>query len=222
MDPAGLATAGPFAPTWRAVPSRFPPIQAFDLVASPDDLEAVMELEGWTNDRLVRHRLQRLPRAEWVFGRPNASVVMAAFLHASPEGARFSDAQLGAWYAALAERTALKEVAHHLRREAMRSNRADIAGQYRLYRARLEGRYVDLRILAEAAPLLVPDDYAPGQAFGAAVRATACAGIVYPSVRDPTGTNLAAFHPPHVQDVLQGPHFELTVPRAGRIVARRL
>ena len=70
-------------PTVRLVPSRFPPIGLLDTVATAADLAAVMDLEGWTNDRLVRDRVARLPTDEWVFGRPNASVVMAAFLHAA-------------------------------------------------------------------------------------------------------------------------------------------
>jgi hypothetical protein len=220
-DPAQLPTAGPFAPTWRCVLSRFPPIQAFDRVASADDLEAVMELEGWTNDRLVRHRLERLPRDQWVVGRPNASVVMAAFLHASPEGARFNDALLGAWYAGLAETTSLKEVAHHLRREVVRAGRPDITSHYRSYQAHLDGAYVDLR--GEDEPELYrPDDYAAGQAFGAAVRASSRAGIVYRSVRDPAGANVVALRPPAVRDVLQGAHWKLTVPPTGRVVVERL
>jgi hypothetical protein len=32
-----------------------------------------MELEGWTNDRLVEERLARLPRDHWVHGSPNAA-----------------------------------------------------------------------------------------------------------------------------------------------------
>ena len=68
-------------PTYRLIPSRFPPIGLFDTVATAADLEAVMELAGWTNDRLLAERLQRLPREEWVFGRPNSSIVMATFLH---------------------------------------------------------------------------------------------------------------------------------------------
>lgn len=218
-----LATAGPFAATWRLIPSRFPPIHAFAAVASADDLEAVMELEGWTNDRLVQHRLRRLPREEWVFGRPNASVVMAAFLHASPEGARFSDAALGAWYAGLAEKTALKEVAHHLRREAARARRPDIVSHYRGYQARLVGDYADIRGMRAKAPELYrPDDYSAGQVFGAELRASASTGIVYDSVRDPGGENVVAFRPSAVRDVVQATHYELTVPLSGRIVVRRL
>jgi hypothetical protein len=222
-DPAALPTTSGFAPTHRAVPSRYPPIQAFATVATADDLEAVMELEGWTNDRLVRHRLHRLPRDQWVMGRPNASVVMAAFLHASPEGARFNDATLGAWYASLAETTAIKEVAHHLRREVIRSGLRDLTSQYRLYQASLTGTYVDLRGQRTAWPALYrPDDYSRSQAFGAAVRGTPLTGIAYASLRDAAGTNIVAFRPNAVQDIAQTRHVELLVPSAGKIVVRQL
>ncbi|MFX5684717.1 RES domain-containing protein, partial [Acinetobacter baumannii] len=80
------------------------------------DLAAVMELTGWTNDRLVAERLARLPEAEWVHGRANASVVMAAFLHGAPGGMRCTGPDLGAWYASAELATAVAEVGHHLRR----------------------------------------------------------------------------------------------------------
>lgn len=51
-------------PTCRLIPSAYPPSPAFAEAASAEDLMAVMELEGWTNDRLVRERLSRLPPAE--------------------------------------------------------------------------------------------------------------------------------------------------------------
>ena len=105
------------------IPSRFPPIGAFDTIATPADLAAVMELEGWTNDRLVAERLARLPETEWVFGVPNASIVMAAFLQAAPSGSRFSGPDLGAWYCGAALNTAIAEVAHHLRRKPWRGDR---------------------------------------------------------------------------------------------------
>lgn len=218
-----LPVAGPFPRTFRAVPSRYPPIQAFADVATTDDLAAVMELEGWTNDRLVRHRLHRLPEDQWVMGRTNASVIMAAFLHASPEGARFSDSSLGAWYASLAQTTAVKEVAHHLRREVIQSHRPDITSQYRLYQARLEGDHVDLRSQRTTAPTLYQsDDYTQSQRFGAQIRTSPRTGIAYDSLRDPTGTNTATFRPQAIQNVTQTTHLELTVPAAGKIIARRL
>ena len=91
-----LATAEVPGTTFRLIPSQFPPIATFDVVTSAGDLEDVMELEGWTNDRLVVERLNRLPRDQWVFGVANASIVMASFLHVSPDGMRFNAGELGA------------------------------------------------------------------------------------------------------------------------------
>jgi hypothetical protein len=81
-----------------------------------------MDLVGWTNDRLVVGRIARLPQSEWVYGVPNASIVMAAFLHFAPGGMRFNGPDLGAWYAADDIRTAAAEVGHHLRRETVARN----------------------------------------------------------------------------------------------------
>jgi hypothetical protein len=87
-------------PGHRLIPSQFLPIGLFDTVSTAADLSAVMELVGWTNDRLVADRIDRLPQSEWVYGTPNASIVMAAFLHVAPGGMRFNGPELGAWYAA--------------------------------------------------------------------------------------------------------------------------
>ena len=86
------AGAAPHAPP---DPVPIPAIGLFDTVATAADLEAVMELAGWTNDRLVAERIARLPQAEWVYGRANASIVMAAFLHVGPEGGRFNGTGAG-------------------------------------------------------------------------------------------------------------------------------
>lgn len=47
-------------PAYRLIPSQFPPIGLFDAVATAADLAAVMDLVGWTNDRLVADRITRL------------------------------------------------------------------------------------------------------------------------------------------------------------------
>ena len=72
----------------RLVPSRYPSVGLFDRVATPEDLELVLELETWTNDRVNTElgQLHAVPRDEWVTGRPMASVVMAAFCHPNPGG----------------------------------------------------------------------------------------------------------------------------------------
>jgi hypothetical protein len=199
-------------PSLRLIPSRFPPVSLFETVASAEDLPAVMELAGWTNDRLVPERLARLPKEDWVHGRPNASVVMAAFMHASPTGARFNGPELGAWYAAADLRTAAAEVGHHLRREAVAARKRELRRTYRSYSARLAGDYLDIRALREARPdLHASDSYAASQRFGEAVRAGGGDGILYSSVRLAGGENVAAYRPRNILDVTQADHFEIVV-----------
>jgi len=197
-------------PSHRLIPSRFPPVALFESAADPADLEAVMELAGWTNDRLVAERLARLPRQEWVFGRPNASIVMAAFLHAPPMGARFSGPDLGAWYGAGRIETGIAEVGHHLRREAWARGLSPQSRHFRVYRARLEGDFHDLGHAAQG-PLLDARDYRASQAFGEGLRAAGADGIVYPSVRHAGGTAICAYRPSKILDVVQAEHLAITV-----------
>jgi hypothetical protein len=218
-----LPTAPVPGRTYRLVPSCFPPIAAFEDVSSADELDAVMELEGWTNDRLVAERLARLPRAQWAFGRPNASIVMAAFLHAPETGTRFADGQLGAWYAGTKVRTAIAEVAHHLRREAAFRRRREMRLMYRTYVARLAGHYVDVRGLGAQRPKIYHlADYGASQTFGEGIRAQGGAGIIYDSVRLSGGTNVVAYLTGNVREVVQEVHYEVTAPVVGKVVARTL
>jgi RES domain-containing protein len=212
-------------PSFRLIPSRFPPVGLFDTVTTAADAQAVMKLAGWTNDRLVADRLDRVPRSQWVYGRPNASVIMATFLHIAPVGMRFNGPELGAWYAAKEIETAAAEVGHHLRREALARNVACMRRTYRTYSARLLGdAYRDIRGLRAAQPdIYRPDSYAAAQRFGEAVRSEGQAGILYDSVRRGSGTNIVAFIPPHITDVLQTDHYEISVEAKGRkIEVRRL
>lgn len=203
------------APTHRLIPSRFPPIGLFDTVATAADLEAVMELAGWTNDRLVAQRLARLPRAEWVHGTPNASIVMASFLHVTPGGMRFNGPALGAWYAAATMPAAVAEVAHHLRREAVARGVDTARRRYRTYVADLAGDYLDIRGQKTVRPdVYAPASYAAGQALGETVRAGGGAGLIYDSLRYAGGVNIAALRPRNITGVVQAAHYAITV-RAG-------
>ncbi|GAB5468030.1 MAG: hypothetical protein Kilf2KO_10600 [Rhodospirillales bacterium] len=101
-------------PSWRILPSRFPPISLFERVADPADLEAVLALESLTNPRLRQEvgALDLVPPAERVSG-PGSSIVMAAFTHLNPQGSRFSDGSYGVFYAAEELETAIAETKHH-------------------------------------------------------------------------------------------------------------
>lgn len=211
-------------PAHRLIPSQFPPIGVFDTVATAADLAAVMELVGWTNDRLVAERIGRLPRSEWVYGVPNASIVMASFLHVAPGGMRFNGPDLGAWYAADSVRTAAAEVGHHLRREAAARHVPAMTRIYRGYSATLAGLYLDLRGRQSDHPdLYASDRYDAAQAFGEAARAAGETGILYDSLRLAGGENVAAHRPRAITAIVQTDHYEIVAtvePR--RIEVRKL
>ncbi len=183
-----------------------------------------MELAGWTNDRLVAARINRLPRDEWVYGRPNASIIMAAFLHVAPGGMRFNTADLGAWYAAAALTTAMAEVAHHLRREAVARRIAAVHRTYRQYSSVLEGDYLDVRGQQSArAEIYDPTSFAASQVLGEAVRASGGAGILYDSLRHAGGVSVVAYRTRNILAVTQADHFEISVQAAvNRIEVRKL
>ena len=73
-------TATHWAPCYRIIPSRFPPVGLFDKVADPADLEAVFLVEAMTNDRLRDEAgdLSLVPPEDRVAG-PGTTPIMAAF-----------------------------------------------------------------------------------------------------------------------------------------------
>lgn len=212
--------------TSRLVPSRFPPISVFASVASPEDLEAVFELEGWTNDRMVANRLAQLPREDWVYGRANASVVMAAFLHGSPGGTRFATETLGAWYAATDVATSVLEVANGLRAEMSLTDLERKTETYREYQARLDGDFADIFGLHPEFHQPGTETYPTTQKFGEVVRRegldSGLSGIRYQSVRHPGHEAWVSYRPKAIEDVTQARHFEIDVPMTGKVAVRRL
>jgi hypothetical protein len=210
--------------THRLVPSRYPAVGIFDAVARPEDLATIIDLEGWTNDRLQAEvgQLPLLPQSEWIVGVPNASVVMAAFCHPAPEGARFSSPDLGAWYAAFELRTAHREAAHRRRREFEEVRRSPSRVQMREYLAGFRASFHDVRPAARWPRLHHPTSYRDSQRLAARLRAGGAAGIVYESVRDPGRHCLAAFRPRLVLGVRQGAHFEYRWDDGADAVVRRI
>jgi hypothetical protein len=209
-------------PAHRLIPSQFPPVGLFDTVATAADLAAAMELVGWTNDRLVADRIDRLPQREWVYGAPNASIVMAAFLHVVPGGMRFNGPELGAWYAADDIRTAAAEVAHHLRRETAARGIATMKRTFRAYRATLLGNYLDIRGQQTTRPdVYASERYDASQKLGEQIRASGGAGLVYDSLRRRGGVNVVAHRPRNITEIVQTDHFEIMVLSASRTIEVR-
>ena len=94
---------------YRVVAAKHPPINVFENIVEPRQLEMAWYIEGLTNDRL-RDRAGSAPivaENERVQS-PGASIVMAAFTHIG-RASRFSDGSYGVYYAARTLETAACE-----------------------------------------------------------------------------------------------------------------
>jgi hypothetical protein len=197
-----------WTPSYRLVPSRFPPVGLFDRVARPEDLEFVLAAEQLTNDRLRDEagELRLVSPEERVSG-PGTTPIMASFTHLNPEGSRFADGTFGAYYAARDMATSIAESAHHRAIFLARTREAPGGIDMRSYLADIRADLVDLRGYGRKKPdLMHPDSYAASQAFARARRGEGAGGIVYDSVRRPGGQCVAVFRPRLVSPCRQGPH----------------
>lgn len=192
-------------PSHRLIPSRFPPVSLFDRVADPKDLDAVYALESMTNDRIRDEAgdLRLIPERERIAG-PGTTPIMAAFTHLNPEGSRFSDGSFGVYYCARTLETALAEVRHHQERFLRRTREGPIRLELRLYLSDLDARLTDVR---KHPGYHRPDDYAPGQRLGRALREAGADGVLYRSVRNPDGLCAAVFRPRVLGPCRQSAHF---------------
>ena len=184
-------------PCRRIVPSRFPPIQLFERVTVPADLEAIFELESLTNPRLRDEvgDICLVPEGDRISG-PGTSVIMAAFTHLNPEGSRFSDGTYGVFYAANGLDTAIAETKHHRERFMRATAQPRMELDMRVYLVDLAGDLHDLRGQKRSNPLVYHDDrYAVGQNLARRLRDDGSNGIVYDSVRRDGGECAAVFLP---------------------------
>jgi hypothetical protein len=195
-------------PSYRIVPSRFPPVGLYDRVADPQDLEAVFAVENLTNPRLRQEagEISLVAPEDRVSG-PGTTPIMAAFTHLNPEGARFSDGTYGAYYAGRSLNTAVVESRYHRERFLMRTREDPIELDMRTYLADLRGDLHDIRGRKDLAPVYDPENYSASQALGRELKAAGSDGIVYDSVRDPGGECVAVLRPRVLSRCVQGPHF---------------
>lgn len=179
-----------------------------------DELALLAEIEGATSSRLIAEERGKagLSAAELVHGVPHARFINASFAYAKPrEPMRFSPADRGAWYGALAAETCIAEVGFHLTRALADAGDFHAVVEYGEMLASMAGVFVDLRQVPKHSGLN-PDPavgYPAGNAVAAAARAAGHNGIIYPSVRHAGGTCIAALWPNVVQSVVQGAMYRL-------------
>ncbi|WP_447527688.1 RES family NAD+ phosphorylase [Vreelandella sp. TE19] len=195
-------------PSYRVIPSRFPPIHLFENVnASASDWDLLNELEGETSARLREQAgAIHLVRDEDRRYGPGFTPVMAAFCHFPATGSRFSDGTFGVYYCALTEATAIAETVYHAERFLAESREPPMMLQQRVYLSNLRGHLIDLREQPHTQTLLAPDSWTVSQTMGRSAWETRADGIVYPSVRAPGGECAAVLRPPVLSAAHQGRH----------------
>src|SRR5262245_6111970 len=194
----------------RLIPSRFPPIGILDTIASPEDLPHILELEGWTNDRISAELgvIKTIPASEWVVGVPLATIIMAAYCHPYPTGGRFNDGTRGAWYCAIKVETAIRETVFHKTKELEEIGVFDTSVQMRQYLSDFDAEFHDVRASPTYDALHDPNSYTASQTLGRELLEAGSNGVFYQSVRHSGSECIACFRPQLVLNVRQGAHFE--------------
>lgn len=195
-------------PSYRIIPSRFPPVGLYDRVADPADLEAIFAVENLTNPRLRQEAgdISLVPPEDRVSG-PGTTPIMAAFTHLNPEGSRFSDGTYGVYYACRSLNTAVAESRYHRERFLMRTEEEPIELDMRTYLADLEGDLHDIRGRKDLGAVYDPNNYSASQVLGRELKAVNSYGVVYDSIRDPGDECAGVLRPPVLSPCIQGPHF---------------
>ena len=195
-------------PCFRIVPSRFPPINLFEAVADPADLDAVFQIEAMTNDRLREEvgDISLVAPDDRVSG-PGSTPIMAAFTHLNPEGDRFTNGTYGVFYAGHTIETAIEETRYHRIRFLQATNEPTQELDMLVYAVDLDAELHDIRAMRESHPAYYhPSSYAVSQEFALQLREDGSNGIVYASVREEGGECAAVFRPRFLSNCRQERH----------------
>jgi hypothetical protein len=206
--------------THRLIPSRY---RGHDenvlkrLTDDPNDLNALFELAGATNDRLLGEAglLPGITVRELIFGLSYSYIVNAAFTHASPFGSRFNGPERGAWYAAFSRETSELEVAYHKMKELQEIKwQEKETFTYVDSLADFRGKFHDIRDDPSFGNCLDPSSYGTSQHLARELLEAGSAGVVYPRVRHKVGTDIACFRPALVNNVRKGPSLSIAFENA--------
>lgn len=212
--------------THRLIPSCYPTKGILDEITTPEDLKLIWELESWTNDRINAQLglLNRIPDEEWILSPvSNATIIMAAFCHPSPEGGRFNTSFLGAWYSSFDLETAIKETAYHRHKEFTEVGKQEGHVCMRQYLSDFNAEFHDIRDDFKTwKDIYDPDSYKASQEFSEFLKKIGSNGILYNSVRLPKNYCIVSFRPTLVQNVQQGSHFNYYWDKQGNFKAEEI
>lgn len=171
-------------PAYRVILSRYPQIDLFERVSSPEDWDVLYMVESLTNPRLRDEvgDIRLVPPEDRVYG-DGASWIMAAFTHPPVDGrgGRFNR-DFGIYYCAADESVAIAESSFHRARFLRESRIEQTTQDMRVLRAQLTTSLHDLRQLTDG-PIYHPDDYTQAQRLGYTLCDAKSYGVHYQSVR---------------------------------------
>ena len=172
-------------PVYRIILSRYPQIDLFERVSSPQDWEVLYAVESLTNPRLRDEvgDIRLVAPDDRVYG-DGASWIMATFTHPPVDGrgGRFNR-DFGIYYCAADEAVAIAESSFHRARFLRESRIEQTTQDMRVLHAQLGATILhDLRPLTGHA-IYHPDDYGEAQQIGYTLRDAKSYGVHYQSVR---------------------------------------
>lgn len=206
------------AGTHRLIPAKYGAESVLEsLPLPPDVLADLSELDAATNERKIAENggNSAIGPGELLLGVPEAHIVNAAFTHPGPFGGRFHGAQRGAWYAGFEIETSIAEVAFHKRRFLVDGRiegrhafdyidfLADFSGEFHSFEP------AELESCLQPDP--VPQCYSASQTLANKLLFEGSNGIVYPSVRQHSGTCISCFRPALVFHPRRGQKYRLSV-----------
>ena len=189
----------PHQKQFRIIPSVYPPINFFEDLVDPEEMETLWEIESLTNERLRQEAgdIFLVPREDRVCG-PGSSIIMAAFTHISVDRpTRFSNGSFGVYYAGLSQETAIRETIYHRERFLRFTQEDPCEITMRLYEGKIKKPLHDIRG-EDFLSLHNPDHYLDAQKFGNELKKNNSWGMLYRSVRHAGGYCIAALRPPTV------------------------
>jgi hypothetical protein len=170
---------------YRVILARYPQIDLFERVSSPQDWDVLYAVESMTNPRLRDEvgDIRLVPPEDRIYG-DGASWIMAAFTHPPVDGrgGRFNR-DFGIYYCAADLAMAIAESSFHRARFLQKSRIEKTTQEMRVIRAQLGPVTLhDVRQL-EGHAIYHHVDYGEAQRLGYALRNTKSFGVHYKSVR---------------------------------------
>lgn len=192
---------------YRIIPSTFPPINFFEDLVHPEDMDAAFYVESLTNDRLRQEvgDIALVTTKDRIAG-AGSSVIMAAFTHVG-KPSRFTNGSYGVYYAAQHLETAIRETVYHRERFMRATQEAPMELAMRVYKGRVLKPMHDIR-QDKFRDLHHPSNYIEAQQFGAQLKTENAWGVVYNSVRHANHHCIAAFRPPAISIPIPTKHLK--------------